>query len=250
MSADSLSIAPPLTRRRRHITFRVVAVVIAVVFLGLFNSLVALLTPWVEFSDAIDHGWVRTPELHRVADSAAALLMTAVAAASVIAAVRPVLNAATTIWTAATLTMIFAMSVASSAVQGANVVTAVVTAVIFLAVLVLPFVLFSPHRRAMLSGGGGLDSGERPGRPARIGLGILGALGAALTIGIVGWRISGGVFESPREDDVIGLAMLGVSLAFGAWLCLRGRRGWRTLAMLLVAMAVYAVAAGVSLALG
>ncbi|WP_157155490.1 hypothetical protein [Diaminobutyricimonas sp. LJ205] len=242
----------PASRRRRYVTFRIAAVVAALTFLVLFNALPALLTPWVDFADTTDHGWARTPELHRVADSGAALLMTAVAAASVILAVRPTRNAATTMWLISTLTMIFLMSIGSSAIQGHDLMVAVITAAILLGVFVVPLALLSPDRRSLLRAGVTQAVGSAAPRPSRLvllGLSCLMAAGPLLGVGVIAWRLSGGVFEAPQEDDVIGLAMLGASVALGAWLCLRAHEGWRALAILLLAMTAYAVAAGVSLAL-
>ena len=83
----------------------------------------------------------------------------------------------------------------------------------------------------------------------KLGAAAGGAAGLALATGVVLWRTLEDIFESPREDDVAGLAALGLSFVLGALLCLRRRTGWVTLAWILPAMAGDAVVAGGSIAL-
>lgn len=64
------------------------------------------------------------------------------------------------------------------------------------------------------------------------------------------WRWSGGLFEDPAEDDIVGLALLGASLALGALLCVQGRSGRPALSWLLCGMGAYCVAAWISIAAG
>ncbi|MDJ0313297.1 hypothetical protein [Arthrobacter sp. H35-D1] len=59
----------------------------------------------------------------------------------------------------------------------------------------------------------------------KLGAAAGGAAVLALATGVVLWRISECIFQSPREDDVAGLAALGLSFVLGALLCLRRRTG-------------------------
>ncbi|WP_344293304.1 hypothetical protein, partial [Agromyces neolithicus] len=60
----------PASRVRRYITFRILAVAVALLFVVGFGVWLSILTPWIARGDETDHGWTRTPELHRLADTA------------------------------------------------------------------------------------------------------------------------------------------------------------------------------------
>ncbi|AIX99668.1 hypothetical protein ART_0070 [Arthrobacter sp. PAMC 25486] len=238
----------------RVVMFRVTAAVIALLLLVGFGAWQSILTPWLALADSGGHGWERTPELHRLADSASALLMAGVGLAALFLAIRPAGHTALVSWTAATLGAIGAVGTVSAAIQGQDVLNALLFTVVWIAVLVVPFVLLHPERAAVLRGGpfGGSFATTLggPSPLARAGLLVLGAAGLAMAAAVVLWRVGGGIFENPQEDDVVGLALLGLSLTLGAFLCVRRRTGWRALAWLLCGMGAYCVAAGVTIALG
>ena len=252
---------------RRHVVFRISAGLLALIMLVGFGSWLLLLAPWLVLPNVDGHGWTRTAELHRLADSSAGLLMFAVGVAALMLLIRPQGRPALLTWTASMTAVMVALAPVSAAIQGNDVLEALIISVLFVAALILPMVLLNPDRRRVRPGtgteakagpddpfadvGSGFgstpDSGPAP--LAKAGLLVLGAAGLALAAGVVLWRIFEGVFENPREDDVLGLATLGLSFALGALLCVRRRAGWATLAWILAAMAGYAVVARVSIAL-
>lgn len=241
-------VVPDAVRARRYLLFRTVAVLVALVFVVLFGVWQSILTPWVSFPDGGDHGWVRTPELHRYADAAAAVAIGAVAAGALLAALRPSRRSGLVAWVGASLTITGAASFAGELVQQhSGLLGALVVGLTTVAFTAVPFVLLHPDRRTALRGGAvGIG---RPVGAARIGLVVLGAAGVVLALGMLAWRVSGGTFESPLEDDVVSFMVLGLSVALGSRLCLTGREGWRALAVILAFVATYTVIGGLSVAL-
>lgn len=241
----------------RTTAFRVMAAVIALLLLVGFGVWQSILTPWLTVADSGGHGWERTPELHVLADSASALLMAGVGLAALFLAIRPAGHTVLASWTAAMLGAIGAAGTVSAAIQGQDVLSALLFSIAWMAVLVVPFVLLHPERRAVLRGGTAPEhsQGSRathggPAPLAKAGLLVLGAAGLALATGVVLWRAGGGLFENRLEDDVVGLTLLGLSLALGGFLCVRRRMGWLALGWLLAGMGAYGVAAGITIALG
>ncbi|MPV37991.1 hypothetical protein [Georgenia subflava] len=237
------------TTGRRHIPFRIVAVLIALAFLVVFGVWQSILTPWVTFPDATDHGWTRTPELHRYTDSASAAAMAAVGLGALVLALRPVGRSALVAWVAAMLTVV-GMSSGVSVIlqQHQGVGGALVQAVATVALTAVPFVLLHPERRLVLRGGASGAAG--PTGVARAGLVAIALAGIVLTLGAVARRLTGVVAESPLEDDVLGYVVLGLALILGSSICLTGRAGWRTLAAILGAVSLYGIVGGLSLAFG
>lgn len=234
------------TRPRRHAAFRALAVAVALVFLVGFGVWQSILTPWLTFPDPVDHGWSRTPELHRLADSVSAAVLGSVGVAALALAVRPRGRSGLSSWLLVMLAAMGLSSVGSSWVQGHGPGDAVVGLVVWSAVVVVPFAYLAPDRRALSRGG--VPASGRPGPALRPVLVALAALGALLVVAATAWRLAGGVFEDPREDDVFGLVLLGLGLATGGALCARGGEGWRTLALILAGTTAYVVVAVVSLA--
>lgn len=234
-------------RRGRTIPFRVLAVLWAAMLLVGFGTWLSILTPWLELADTADHGWTRTPELHRLADSAAAVIMVAAAVGALILAVRPAGRSGLGAWTAGTLALFGGLSPVSAQLQGHEPTVSTVTAVVWVGLTALTFLVAYPDRRSVLRGGS--SAVEVPGARLRAVLTGGAVLGGALAAGAIVWRVSGGVFESPQEDDVISFVILGASFALGCLLCRSGRAGWRTLAAILAGVLLYAVVGAVSIAL-
>lgn len=235
------------TRPSRFITFRIIAAAIAALLLIGFGVWLSILTPWVTPGDAVDHGWTRTPELHRLTDSASAGLMAALGAAAIVLAFRPRANSAVTSWMLAMLALFGVSSVVSSAIQGHALMDAALLALVWLIVVVgLPW-FFAPNRLAL--GRGGLPAADVPSRELHIAFGALAVVGVLIAAAAIGWRMTGVIFESPREDDVIGFVLLGIALALGGFQCMRSREGWRALGIILAGFAGYAVIAAISILL-
>jgi hypothetical protein len=249
VSAEASPSAPASpTRVRRHIAFRIVVAAIALLLIVGFGVWLSILTPWVSLSDPADHGWTRTPELHRAADTASAAVMAAVGAAGIILAVRPRRRSALTAWFVAMVAAMGITSVVSSAIQGHDLVGAAIFAVGWLALLVVPTVLLMPERHSLRVGG--VASQDRPRGILFAALWALVGAGALTVVSAIVWRLAGGIIENPREDDIIGFVLFGLAAAVGGVQCLRAREGWRTLAIILAAVTAYAFLAGVSFALG
>ncbi|BDZ65398.1 hypothetical protein [Agromyces mangrovi Wang et al. 2018] len=247
MSELTVEVAPA-TRVRRFITFRVLAVAIALLFLVGFGVWLSILTPWLALPDEVDHGWTRTPELHRLADSASSVLMAAIAAAAVLLAVRPRGRSGVTAWLLGLLAVVGVNSLVSSAIQGQDLIGAGVFTLGWLVVVVLLPYAFAPDRASLAKGG--LRDASAPGTALTRVFVAVGVVGVLIAVTAVVWRLAGGVFENPQEDDVIGFVLYGLAFAVGGLQCARARAGWRTLAVILAAVAAYSVVAGLSLALG
>jgi hypothetical protein len=213
-----------------------------------FGAWRQILSPWVLVADGADHGWPRTPELHRLADSCAALLFIAIAAGLVVLAFRPRERSGLAAWTGGMLAVTGAFAWLSAAMQHQDVQPALVTSLVWLAVVSLLLLALHPEGRHIVRGG----VPERTAAPrgaVRVALLLLGAAGVSLALGALIWRLSGGLFESPLEDDVFSLVYLGLAWALGATLAAAGRAGWRPLTAILLMSGAYAVVAGISLAL-
>jgi len=238
----------PRTATRRHVPFRIMALLLALVLLVMFSVWQSILTPWVALPDPTDHGWTRTPELHRHADSAAAVAMAAMGVGAFVAALRPAGRSGLVAWVAAMLAVVGAGSGVSGLLQQhQGLVGALVQGVVTVAVTAVPFVLLHPERRRVLRGGEPGDAGPRG--VTRSGLVVLAVAGTALAAGAVVRRVAGVLAENPREDDVMSFVILGLALALGSAICLAGRAGWRPLAMILGGVALYGVVGAVSLTL-
>lgn len=234
---------------RWAIPFRIVAIGIFLV-IGVGAQLwKSILTPWIVYVDSSDHGWPRTAELHRVGDTASAALLAWAAGGVLVSAIHPRTGSALGAWNAVTLTIIAAGVTWSSLVQHhSGVAGAALAGGIFFVLTVVPYVLCHPRRRAVLYCGG-LDPNSGPRGPTRALLWTFMVTGAVLAVAATTWRVTGGIFEDPREDDVVGIVMLGLSLTTGCAVCLASREGWRLLAPLLFTGAGYCIIGGLSLAL-
>lgn len=238
----------PRSATRRHVLFRIVAVLLALVLVVMFGVWQSILTPWVALPDPADHGWTRTPELHRHADSAAAVAMAAMGVGALVAALRPAGRSGLVAWVAAMLAVVGVGSGVSVLLQQhQGLVGALVQGVVTVAVTAAPFVLLHPERRRVLRGGEPVDAGPRG--VVRSGLVVLAVAGTALAAGAVVRRVAGVLAENPREDDVISFVILGLAMALGSAICLAGRAGWRPLAMILGGVTLYGVVGAVSLTL-
>ncbi len=237
-----------VARPRRHVLFRVICLTEALVYLVLFGVWKSWLTPWVVFTDSSDHGWIRTPELHRWADSAAAAFYLATIAALVILALRPTNRTGLTAWVLAVVSASAAMSVVSILLQQhSGLAASLLSGLITLVALAGPLLAAAPHRAAVLRGGRGDATGPGAGPRTALGAGVL--VGAAVALAGVLWRVTGGVLENAREDDVVSFVLLGVAIALGCALARLGREGWRPLARITAGLGVYAAVGAVSLLL-
>lgn len=235
-------------RTKRAIGFRIVAVLLGVIYLFLFGSLTGLISPWVVLPDTTDHGWLRTPALHRWADSAAGVTMTALGVGALLAAWRPLRTSALASFVGFLLTVVGLSSGISVLLQGhMGPLAALAQAVVIVAVSAVPLVLLHPQRRAVLAGGMPATDGPRSG--LRVLFGGLAVAGVLLALGSVVWRMSGGLIESPLEDDVISFVLFGLTIGGAAAVAAAGRAGWRPVAWILVGVLAYAAAATVSLLL-
>lgn len=240
--------APKGRLRRWHILFRGFAVGLVLLFGGTTELWKSILTPWILFADTSDHGWPRTAELHRVGDTASAALLAMVTAGALLSCMRPRTQTAVSAWVAFTLMIIAAGQVWSTVVQEhTDLVGALFAGGFFLVLTAVPYVLLHPRRRDVLRGGAS-DPYAGPKGPMRALLWGLLIAGVVLAAAVTIWRITGGTFEDPREDDAVGLAMLGMTVSFGCVLCLKHREGWATLTALLISTAAYCAIAGLSLA--
>lgn len=233
---------------KRYVAFRLVCLLEAFIFLVLFGMYRSWLSPWVTVPDGADHGWTRTPELHRWADSAASIFFLGLVAALVLLAVRPRGRSGLAAWVIGLIATSAAVSVVSSLLQQHAGVAGACDGAITLVALVGPLVALAPERSRVLRGG---RAGSAPPSSAALRPMLLAGLVAfaAVVVGSVAWRLTGGVFESNREDDVISFVLLGVAMAFGCWQVLRRREGWRPLLWIVAAMAMYSVVGATSLLL-
>lgn len=250
-TASDISIASPPRRGRtaRLVVFRVLMALIALVHLVLFAGWQSILAPWVTFADAADHGWARTPELHRLADGAAGAIFVAIAAAAVVLAIRPARTSGLAAWLAAALGVTGAFSWLSALVQGHDdIVSMLVFSLVWVALVAAIFVWLHPEGRDILRGGSP-DAHGRPGRALQVSLIAIGVAGATVAVAAVAWRVAGGVFESPLEDDVFSLVYFGALWGLGGLIAARGRAGFRPLAVIVLTGAAYSIAAGLTVAL-
>ncbi len=240
----------PTRRASRAIIFRIVAAAVAAIYIVLFGAWQTILAPWLALPDSADHGWTRTNELHVLADAASGVLMLAVGVTAVLLTIRPLRRSGVVAWVAGTLTLISIGSAVSTLLQGhGGWIDATLTGLVTLCLFAVPLVLLHPARR-QIAAGGAPDAAGGPTRALTAVFAVVGAIGLALAVGVIGWRLTGGLFENPAEDDVVALAMLGLSIAVGSALCALGREGWRLLAGILGAMVLYAVVAGLTIAFG
>lgn len=237
------------TRTSRAVPFRIVASLLAIIFVIVFGAWKALLAPWLVSPDQADHGWQRTPELHIPADAASGVLMMGVGIAAILLVIQPFTQTALVAWLAFTMAILSVGVAASTLVQGqGGFLEATVSGAVMFALLAVPLMLLRPDRRGTLPGGAYSD-GPRPSMTLVVVFILVGMAALAGTVGAVWWRLSGGVFENSAEDDAIPMAMLGLSIALGCALCAGGRRGWPLLARLLAGMIVYCVTAGMAILL-
>jgi hypothetical protein len=245
-SAAAIVESAAVVRRRRHVLFRLVCLTEALIYLVLFGMWRSWLTPWIVFADSTDHGWVRTPELHRWADSAASAFYLALVAALVILALRPTYRTGLTAWVLALVTATAAMSVVGSLLQQhSGIAGALLTGLAVLVALAGPLLAAAPERAAVLQGGRGDATG--PGSGWRTALGVGALVGAVVALAGVLWRVTGSVLENPREDDVVSFVLLGTAIALGCALARLGREGWRPLAWIMAGLGVYVAIGAVSL---
>ncbi|WP_432560338.1 hypothetical protein [Granulicoccus sp. GXG6511] len=134
----------------------------------------------------------------------------------------------------------------SAAIQGHDAQPALVTSLVWLALVAVLFLVLHPERDRVRRLGS--PDTNPPGPRTRPGLLLAGAAGLVLAAGAVAWRLRGGIFESPLEDDVLSLSYLGLGWALAGWIARSGRAGWRTLAAIVAISMVYAALAVVSLA--
>lgn len=247
MTEPTVVVTLQATRPNHHITFRVLAGAIAALLLIGFGAWLSILTPWTTPGDPVDHGWIRTPELHQLADSASAGLLAALGIAAITLAAIPRGNSAVASWMLAMLTLFGISSFVSAEVQGHELTGAALFLLIwFIVVVGLPW-FFAPLRSTLVRGGA--SASNAPNRGLRTAFGALAIVGVLLAAVAITWRTTGGIFESPREDDVISFVLLGIALALGGFQCAQAREGWRTLGITLAGLAGYAVVAGISIIL-
>lgn len=239
--------SPP--RRARTGIFRVFSALIGLLFIVAFGSWRSILTPWVTMVDTTDHGWTRTPELHRLADSASAATMLTLGVACLLLAARPTGRSGLAAWVLGTLTIIGLGTPFAEVIESGDLTGGLITAAVMISAALLIFAVLHPEGRAII-GGGQPDPVATPPAPLRAALIALAAGGTGITLTALAWRLTGGIAESPQEDDVVSAAMLGLPWLLGAVLCLRARAGWRWLSPLLGASALYAIIATASITLG
>lgn len=248
---DTVQPATPtsLPERVRIGTFRVMSALIGLLFIVAFGSWRSILTPWVTTVDTTDHGWTRTPELHRLADSASAATMLTLGVACLMLAARPTGRSGLAAWVLGSLTIIGLGTPFAEVIESGDLVGGLISAFVMIGAALIIFVVLHPEGRAIIRGGQP-DPVAAPTAPVRAALIALAAGGIGVTLTAVAWRLTGGIAESPREDDVVSAVMLGLPWVLGALLCLRARAGWRWLTPLLGASALYAVVAMAAITLG
>lgn len=238
---------PSRARGIRLVTFRVVMLLVALMHFVAFGAWRAALAPWVTFPDETEHGWDRTPELHRLADGAAGAIFVAITVVALVLAVQPLRRSGLMTWLLAALTVTGAFSWLSAVLQGHDGVPSMVAfSVVWVALVAAVFLWLHPEGHLVLRGG--TADSSAPSRTLAMVLYAVAGLSLAAALAAVVWRAAGGVFESPHEDDVLSLAYFGLLWAVGGVLSARARRGWPVLAAVVLLGAVYAVAVSVSLA--
>ncbi len=232
-------------RTSRHLAFRIVCALIAIVLVGGFQAWRGLIAPWLVLPDATDHEWVRTPELHRLADAAAGAYFLAVGTALVLLLIRPRGRSGLSVWAIVNLAAMALFSSVSIILQSGDVPAALITAAVSLVIFAGPLIALMPARRDLFRSG--RPAADHPTGITRRLLQGATVIGLAIVVGAWAWRLSGGVIENVREDDVVGFTLIGVLIASGAALTLRGREGWRPLAWIVAGVGAYALVAGVSI---
>jgi hypothetical protein len=230
----------------RGTLFRVVAVLMAFVFLVLFKGLESMLAPWIVFSDPVDHGWDRTPELHRLGDAYAGALFAILLAGSLISLLwRPrekpalvqfyVVNGAFM-----ALSSVFFGGYRDS---GETLSGIVLGTSVELLVFVTPIVATYPAFRSLFDL-------SRSG-PASRTLLVLAVPTVVLlcfwVVGVARWHYAGGYIEGPLEEDWMSAVYAGFALVTAIALVLAKRPGWRTLGILVGAMLAYMGVASIQL---
>ncbi len=231
-----MSAAP--STHRRTVAFRVVAALLLALVLVLFNGATGLLAPWVVGSDPVDHGYLRTPELHRMADAQAAALMGLLCAGALAGVLRRPLDRPAPLLLWAT---VFGGITLAGPLLGDNadardsLATVLIGGAVMLALLVVVPVALYPQPRALLR----LRSGRRP-HPAVVAVAGLGAAGLLTWIAAtVAWHAAGGVVENVVEDDWMGALFLGGGLLVALALIVAQQPGWGWLAGATVTTACY-----------
>lgn len=227
--------APP---RWRSVAFRAVVVLLITLVVVLFNGAAGLVAPWVVWPDPVDHGYVRTPELHRMADAQASALMVLLCAGALLGIIHRPLErpALLQLWVA-----VFAGITLTGPLLGDNtdardgLVDVMVGAAVTLTLLVVLPALLYPAPRTLLR----LPSRQRP-HPAVAILAGIGAVGLlAWIVATVSWHLSGGVVENVVEDDWMGAVFLGGGLLVALALITVRQPGWGWLAGATVTATVY-----------
>lgn len=243
----------PTSKGRPHrwllLAFRSYALLLALLFIVVFEEWRKMLLPWISYPEDIhsDFGWVRHNELFLVPDTAAGLFQFVFGVAALILVIRPLGRSALLSWLAAGMLISSWAGMLTTYWAGTGMLEGTLMTVVLTLTLFAPLLALHPHRRAVLRGG--LPSkGAGPNRLLRIDFAVIGIAGLCLAVGSSIWRASGGVFESPLEDSVLSLVMFGVLLALGGLLCWLGREGWKTLAWLLNGMFVFALVALLTIA--
>lgn len=228
----------PSPSRWRPAAFRIVAVLLIAAVVLLFNGATGLLAPWVVWPDPVDHGYVRTPELHRMADAQAAALMTLLCAGALLGMLRHPLERPSLLqlWIAVFGGITLAGPLlGDNADARASLVDVVIGGAVVLAVLVVLPALLHPAPRALLR----LRSGPAP-HPALAVVAGLGAAGVLTWIATtLAWRAAGSVVENVVEDDWMGPLFLGGGLLVALALIVLQRPGWGWLAGATVTATVY-----------
>ncbi len=229
--------------------FRLFAALVAAFFIIVIELWRKILIPWISYAevDTVDYGWDRHAELFLIPDTAAALFQIAFGITALLLLFRPLGRSALVSWMAAGMLMISWAGIFTAYFAGTNLVEGALQAVALSAALSLPLVVLHPQRKAIIRGGAP-GRGPGPGKLLRYEVAAIGFAGAGVAVGSTLWRISGGVFENPREDSVLSLVMFGLVLALGALLCWQGREGWKSLAYILNGMVAFALIAMLTIA--
>lgn len=230
----------------RGALFRVVAALIVLVFVVLFRGLESMLAPWIVFPDPVDHGWDRTPELHRLGDAYAGGLFVILMAGSLISLFhRPREKPALMQFYVITGTFIVLSSVPLGANRdsGENPLAALLGTAMELLVLVASVAVAYPAFRALFR-----FSREGPAGRALLALAVpAAALLGLWAFGMARWHYAGGYIEGPLEEDWMSAVYAGFALVAAIALVVAKRPGWRTLAILAGVMLAYMGAASIAL---